>query len=118
MNTEESVQAEHAERMLNALREAIPGYIEDVARYLIAVARFRKAGPVECEYGGVVLRVDESSTVRDVQATFEREALLRMSVRTGSHAQRIAERESIGPRPMRALFAPRGSLAPSTGDLF
>ncbi len=111
MTTEENAFSQHAQRMLDGLRK-LPGYVEDVARYLILVARYKEDGSAECEYGGIVLHARATSTVTEVRGQFDG-AMLKRLWDDKDRRQQIAERIRIGPRPMRALFGPGGTLAPA-----
>lgn len=110
MNTENT----HAERMLDGLRQ-VSGYIEDVAKHMIAMARHRGEA-IECTYGNVLLRADANSTVAEVRAPFDRDGYERVSASSGwkqyLRQQLIEKRMSLGSgtRPMRALFSPGGLL--------
>jgi len=64
------------ERMLHALG-TLPGYGEDVARYLVRLARLRQGETVEYLYAGITLYARASSTVQEVYGAFERQALAR-----------------------------------------
>lgn len=111
------------ERMLNALtgrptydKEIDTGYGEDVAGYLVRLAHLREGETVECRYAGITMYARASSTVQEVYAVFERQILARFW--NDERARIIEERERIGPRAMRALFGPAGTLVPKADDAF
>lgn len=67
----------YVERVASAMLR-LPGYIEDVARLLIRLAKLRAQGEtLECEYDGVVLHIHETSTVQGIRSYFDSELIRR-----------------------------------------
>jgi hypothetical protein len=80
----------HAETMLNGLRW-LSGYVEDVAKHMIALARQRGVA-VECEYGGILLRANATTTVEEVRAHFNREGFARVIARSSAWKEYFREK--------------------------
>lgn len=78
--------AQFVERRATSLL-ACPGYIDDVAHWLIKLARI-KGGErtIECVYEGVILHVRESSTVASVRSYLYRQHAARIGLRAPAQA--------------------------------
>jgi len=64
-------------RMLN-----LPGYIDDVARHMITLAKESGQNePIECTYGKIILRARSDSTVDEIRRSYERQCIPRRSLR-------------------------------------
>lgn len=60
----------------------IPGYIEDVGKWMIALAKQNSDGAmVECSYGGVMLYARRETTILDIRRQFDRGCLRMRSYR-------------------------------------
>lgn len=77
-----SNEGEYVQAVLSGLLR-VPGYVEDVAKHMIRLAR--QHGPnctVECRYGRIFLHARADSTVDEIRRSFERQhAGLRLSRR-------------------------------------
>lgn len=72
-----SVDYEYTQVVLQSLL-GLPGYVDDVARRMISLARIEGGNKtIECQYGAIVLHASPTSTVEDIRFHYEHQCLQR-----------------------------------------